>query len=99
MDVNWRELAACRGANFADFSEGGRAQEKAKEKYCKNCPVQKVCLWYAMMCEEDLPAYRFYLYGNMTANERLELGDQLKKGDAKRRFFEALEDLEYEGVV
>lgn len=79
-DEDWRELAACSGADsdlFFAVAEDSPASEKAKA-ICAACPVQEACLQYAIATNQTDG-----IWGGMTATDRRRLRRRLR--DRERR--------------
>ena len=67
QDVDWRDLAACRGTDsdvFFPTSEDVGAINAAKEM-CATCPVQQTCLSYAVQTNQTEG-----IWGGLTARQR-----------------------------
>lgn len=68
--VNWREAAACKGAEseiFFPASEDLQGINAAKE-ICEGCPVADECLTYAIETNQTEG-----IWGGMTARQRRRL--------------------------
>ena len=68
--VDWRPLAACRGADTDLFfpvgtDPGAEAQTAKAKAICAGCPVRCPCLTYALTTGQ-----RFGIFGGQTADER-----------------------------
>lgn len=67
-DLSWRDDALCRQVDpdlFFPDTTGGLAQANTAKKVCLQCPVQAVCLEYAL--EHDV---RYGVWGARSEKER-----------------------------
>jgi WhiB family transcriptional regulator, redox-sensing transcriptional regulator len=65
---SWAVRARCRGMDPEQFFVRGAAQAKPALRICQRCPVQQLCLEYAM--ENDID---FGVWGGLTERQRRSL--------------------------
>lgn len=76
IDMTWTSDAACRNSDPELFfpSDAQGVQDRAVKtalNVCETCPVQAVCLDYAMRLEGQASHYgRFGIFGGLTSWER-----------------------------
>lgn len=68
INRNWRDLAACRGASDAELFPEDPADDSAKRRYCRGCPVTQECLDLALATGSDAGTW-----GGLTEAERAGL--------------------------
>jgi hypothetical protein len=83
---SWRRLAACRGVGPAPFFDELPRDALA---CCARCPVQEICLWYAL-AEEEKVGYRFGLWAGTTPTGRARIARVTGPGYARGRLATAL---------
>jgi WhiB family transcriptional regulator, redox-sensing transcriptional regulator len=64
-DQDWRALASCAINDPDLFFAVGAREHKLAKKICRNCPVRRECLAYAMDAPVD-----HGIWGGMTERER-----------------------------
>ncbi len=69
---DWRDEAACRGAD-PELFHGKRSAYGKGLRLCRACPVAEVCLFVAMVAEEDQAGYRYGIWGATTPDRRRAL--------------------------
>jgi WhiB family redox-sensing transcriptional regulator len=69
---DWRDEAACRGAD-PELFHGKRSAYGKGLRLCRACPVAEVCLAVAMVAEEDQAGYRYGIWGATTPDQRRAL--------------------------
>lgn len=76
MNLNWRQLARCRGVDpeiFYPVSDDDDAAHEAKE-ICAVCPVREPCLEFALTTRE-----KNGVWGGLTERERRRVIRQRRK--------------------
>lgn len=80
---DWQRSAACRGLDEAVFfapegERGARRQQREDQakQVCAQCPVQQMCLRYALAAHEP-----YGVWGGLTAPERRHRGDPHRFGE------------------
>ena len=73
-DTDWQSQAACNGIGsdifFPEESHNTSPKLYAKAlRFCKDCPVRRECLDFAMYWERD-QFRRFGMFGGLTPRER-----------------------------
>jgi len=69
--VTWRDQAACRGVEVAEFFGGRRARARGVAR-CRVCPVAEVCFWFAVVTEAET-GYRFGIWGGASPAVRAQV--------------------------
>ena len=64
-DQNWRARALCAKTDPDLFFSPGALEHKAAKRICRECPVRRECLVYAMDTPMD-----FGVWGGLTERER-----------------------------
>lgn len=67
MTIGWQDSGSCIGqspARFVDYKEGCVAEDAILKKLCKECPVERKCLEYALANNE--PGW----WGGMNTRQR-----------------------------
>ena len=67
MGEDWKQAAACQGADTEAFYREGRRVSDALW-YCRRCPVTAECLSYAL--EHEVEFLRFGVWGGTSARQR-----------------------------
>lgn len=78
VDLEWQQSGACRGIADADKffpMKGALAASRAAKQVCRECPVVRVCLEYALDMKE-----RHGVWGGLSSAER----DALKRRRNRR---------------
>ena len=77
MSTGWKSQALCRDVDtdlFLDTDDTtaiGQRRIAMVKRWCADCPVQPICLEYAMGLEKAAPShYRAGIYGGLTPRER-----------------------------
>ena len=65
VTMSWREWARCKGVDPDIFYPPEEDEALAAKEICAGCPVQEVCLDYALSQREKLG-----VWGGMTERER-----------------------------
>lgn len=66
MRTEWREMAACRGADPAIFFVGKGQSIAEPMSYCNRCEVREDCLAFAMSCDVSLEG----IFGGTSRRQR-----------------------------
>lgn len=74
MNANWRQKAACRGIDPEIFYPSFDEEAEEAKAICAGCPVQQVCLEYALSHRE-----RDGVWGGLTERERRRALRQRRK--------------------
>ena len=74
ISTDWQDQAACSGVGYDIFfpEESHNTSPKVYAKalrFCRDCPVRRECLEYAMYWEKD-QFRRFGMFGGLTPRER-----------------------------
>jgi WhiB family redox-sensing transcriptional regulator len=70
VDLRWRDLAACRGADTSLFFPESRSTDLREAlAYCARCPVTEECLAEA----HRYPMVKEGIWGGLSVNERKRL--------------------------
>jgi len=79
-EEQWRELAACAGANADTFfpDEGDELGVAAAKAICAECPVQSLCLQYAIATNQTAG-----VWGGLDGSERRRMRRRVR--DRERR--------------
>lgn len=81
--LDWFEVAACRGKQQLFF---GQNNSYIPKQICKECPVDMLCLLWAMITEPAERSYRHDVYGGRTPDERDELAKRLSRQRARELY-------------
>ena len=65
MDQDWRALAVCAQTDPNLWFSPGAVEHKEAKRICRECPVQRQCLKYAMEAPVD-----HGVWGGLTERER-----------------------------
>jgi WhiB family redox-sensing transcriptional regulator len=65
IDQNWRALGSCAGSDPDLWFSVGASEHRQAKRICRDCPVRKECLAYAMDAPVD-----HGIWGGMTERER-----------------------------
>jgi WhiB family transcriptional regulator, redox-sensing transcriptional regulator len=76
--ADWRDRAACRGADLSVFFPGRGESAEPARRICANCPVRQECLEFALSHGEV-----HGIWGGLTVRDRRAL--RTRRGDAVRR--------------
>jgi WhiB family redox-sensing transcriptional regulator len=74
MNANWRQRSACRGLDPDIFYPSSDEEAEEAKAICAGCPVQQVCLEYALAHRE-----RDGVWGGLTERERRRALRQRRK--------------------
>jgi hypothetical protein len=86
LEYGWRQFAACRGLGPAAFFDELPRHALA---CCARCPVQEICLWYALAIEEEV-GYRFGLWAGTTPTVRARIARVTGPGYSRGRLAASL---------
>ena len=65
VDQNWRALGSCAGTDPNLWFSVGATEHRQAKRICRDCPVRRECLSYAMEAPVD-----HGIWGGMTERER-----------------------------
>ena len=68
LDYDWRQLAACKGADVSIFFPDTEEEADAAKAVCAACPVRDECLEFALATRQDDG-----IWGGLTETERRRL--------------------------
>lgn len=68
--ASWRALANCRDQDAESFFLESAGGVRAAKRICRQCPVRRACLEFAMATDNT---YRYGVFGGLSAWERRKL--------------------------
>ena len=80
-NVGWRDAAACRGAPTVEFFGAGSARARGRAR-CEGCVVAEVCLWWAIVAEDDI-GYRNGVWGGLSPARRSKVAAEVGEDGAR----------------
>ena len=93
----WMAQAACRGTGVAGFFGTPEEMTRARAQHCAGCPVQEICLWWAIGAEAEV-GYRFGIWGGVGPAVRAQITSITGVGYARARLVAAAGVWAYESV-
>lgn len=77
FDFSWQDEARCKGRSSTVFYPQRGVPTASARALCKECPVKRECLEYALAADE-----RFGIWGGLSERERRKLQRERKRAAA-----------------